>query len=317
MTGKAYIVGTCDTKEADLRYVKDLVVKARPGATAVLVDISTRPVDCAADVSAHDVAMHHPAGPSAVFVSDRAVAVRNMGEALRRFLSTRSDIDGIIGLGGSGGTSMIGPAMQALPIGIPKVLVSTLASGDVAAYVGPSVVNMFHSVTDIAGLNRVSAKVLANAAHALVGMMTWRPPYRASDKKAVGLSMFGVTTPCVLSLTEKLHKHWDCLVFHATGTGGRSMEKLIDQGDISAVLDMTTTEICDLIVGGVLSAGEERLDSIARTGVPYVGSCGALDMVNFWARETVPRRFEGRLFHVHNAQVTLMRTTADESAKVG
>ncbi|OUR77581.1 hypothetical protein A9Q83_10610 [Alphaproteobacteria bacterium 46_93_T64] len=314
---KAYVIGTCDTKEVDLIYVRDLIASANPELDTVLVDISTRPIECAADVKAIEVAMHHPDGPSSVFIDDRGLAVKEMGRALETFISTRSDVGGIIGLGGSGGTGMIAPAMQTLPIGIPKILVSTLASGDVSAYVGPCDINMFHSVTDVAGINRVSSKVLANAAHALAGMMRWKAPEMDMERDAVALTMFGVTTTCVLSLVEALEKEWDCLVFHATGTGGRSMEKLVAQGDVSAVIDITTTEICDLIIGGMLSAGEGRLDSIAQTGVPYVGSCGALDMANFWGRDTVPAHFKDRNFYIHNEQVTLMRSTADEAEKIG
>jgi len=314
---KAYVVGTCDTKEKDLLYVKKLIEKSNSDLEVILVDISTRPIDCEADVKAAEIAMHHPDGPSSVFIDDRGQAVKAMGQALTTYISMRDDVGGIIGLGGSGGTSMIAAAMQVLEIGIPKVLVSTLASSDVSAYVGPSDVNMFHSVTDVAGINRVSAKVLANAAHALSGMMTFDIPEIDMSREAVALTMFGVTTECVLSLVDRLEKDWDCLVFHATGTGGQSMEKLVAQGDITAVIDITTTEICDLIVGGMLSAGEGRLDSIAQTSVPYVGSCGALDMANFWARSTVPDHLEGRNFYIHNEQVTLMRSTAHEAEKIG
>jgi len=314
---KAYVVGTCDTKEKDLLYVKNLIAKSNSDLEVVLVDISTRPIDCAADVKAAEIAMHHPDGPSSVFIDDRGQAVKAMGQALTTYIAMRDDVGGIIGLGGSGGTSMIAAAMQVLQIGIPKVLVSTLASSDVSAYVGPSDVNMFHSVTDVAGINRVSAKVLANAAHALSGMMTFDIPEIDMSREAVALTMFGVTTECVLSLVDRLEKDWDCLVFHATGTGGQSMEKLVAQGDVTAVIDVTTTEICDLIVGGMLSAGESRLDSIAQTSVPYVGSCGALDMANFWARNTVPDHFDDRNFYIHNEQVTLMRSTAHEAEKIG
>ncbi|MCV6601013.1 MAG: Tm-1-like ATP-binding domain-containing protein, partial [Cohaesibacter sp.] len=177
--------------------------------------------------------------------------------------------------------------------------------------------NMFHPVTDISGLNRISRKVLGNAAHAMAGMMHWPIEANKDELPALALSMFGVTTPAVQAMTAHLEKDHDCLVFHATGSGGKSMEYLIQQGDISGILDITTTEIADLIVGGVLSAGTERLDSPARTNVPYLGSCGALDMVNFWAPDTVPAQFKDRLFYHHNAQVTLMRTTAQECDAIG
>jgi uncharacterized protein (UPF0261 family) len=231
----------------------------------------------------------------------------------------RRDLGGLISAGGSGGTALATAAMRRLPVGIPKVMVSTVASGDVKPYVGPSDICMMYSVTDIAGINRISEKVLANAAHALAGMIAYAPtvPSEASQRPAVGLTMFGLTTPCVQQVVAALEADWDCLVFHATGTGGQSMEKLVDSGLLAGVIDVTTTEIADEIAGGVLSAGPERLDAIARSGVPYVGSCGALDMVNFWAMATVPERYRSRKLHVHNPNVTLMRTTADEGARIG
>ena len=209
--------------------------------------------------------------------------------------------------------------MRRLAIGVPKLMVSSVASGDVRPYVGPSDLCMMYSVTDVAGINRISERVLANAAHALAGMIAYA---RAADapsdaKPAIGLTMFGVTTPCVQAVTRALEERYDCLVFHATGTGGQSMEKLVDSGLLAGVIDVTTTEIADEIVGGVLSAGPGRLDAIARARVPYVGSCGALDMVNFWAMDTVPAQFRGRNLYRHNANVTLMRTTPEECARIG
>lgn len=315
MSKKAYIVGTADTKGPELRYVRDLIKQT--GLETILVNVGTKGDDDQVDISSSDVASCHPDGPGAVFVNDRGEAVVQMSKALIAFALGQDDIGGIIGLGGSGGSGIIAPAMQALPIGIPKVLVSTLASGDVSAYVGASDVNMFHPVTDVSGLNRVSRKLLGNAAHALAGMMNNDVPMSQDDRPAIVLSMFGVTTPAVQSITSKLDKEFDCLVFHATGSGGKCMEQLIDQGDMAGIFDITTTEICDLLVGGVLSAGDGRLDSTARTKIPYVGSCGALDMVNFWSPDTVPSQFEDRLFYHHNAQVTLMRTSPDECAEIG
>ena len=209
--------------------------------------------------------------------------------------------------------------MRGLPIGLPKVMVSTVASGDVKPYVGPSDICMMYSVTDVAGINRISERVLANAAHALAGMIAYGRALagESSAKPAIGLTQFGVTTPCVQAVTKALEERYDCLVFHATGTGGQSMEKLVDSGLLTGVIDVTTTEIADEIVGGVLSAGPARLDSIIRTRLPYVGSCGALDMVNFWAMETVPAQFRERNLYRHNPNVTLMRTTAEECARIG
>lgn len=312
---KAYIIGTADTKGPELAFVRDLI--AATGLETVLVNVGTRGGEEVADVTAAEVAASHPRGPSAVFVNDRGEAVIAMSDALLRYIQDCDDIGGIIGLGGSGGSSLVAPAMQTLEIGVPKVLVSTLASGNVSAFVGASDVNVFHPVTDVQGLNRVSRQLLGNAAHALAGMMNNKVPISIDDRRALVFSMFGVTTPAVQNMVGSLENEFDCLVFHATGTGGRAMELLVDQGSISGVFDITTTEVCDMIVGGVLSAGEERFDSVARSKVPYVGSCGALDMVNFWGRSTVPEKFSERNLYVHNAQITLMRTTVEECQEIG
>src|SRR5437899_2457210 len=243
-----------------------------------------------------------------------------MAVAFEEFVTRRRDLGGLISAGGSGGTALATRAMRRLPIGVPKVMVSTVASGDVRPYVGPSDICMMYSVTDVSGINRISEKVLANAAHALAGMLAFsRPPSSAEGqgKPALGLTMFGLTTPCVQAVCKQLETDYDCLVFHATGTGGQTMEKLTDSGLLAGVLDITTTEVADEVVGGVLTAGPSRLDVFARAGIPYVGSCGALDMVNFWARSTVPAPFKDRTLHVHNPNVTLMRTTADEATRIG
>ncbi len=289
----AYVVGTFDTKGDELRYVADLIRDA--GHEVTTVDVGTS--DAAArraDVTAADVA-----GPDA-FTGDRGTSVAAMAQALERWLPGRTDLDGVIGLGGSGGTALITPALQRLPVGVPKIVVSTVASGDVAPYVGESDIALMYSVTDVAGLNRISRVVLANAAGALAGALS-RPPVETGDKPALGLTMFGVTTPCVTAVTEALHDEYDCLVFHATGTGGRAMEKLVDDGLVAAVCDVSTTEIADLVAGGVMAATEDRLGAVARRRVPWVGSVGALDMVNFGAPDTVPERYRDRLFYEHNA----------------
>jgi len=312
--GVAYVVGTFDTKGAELGYVADLIRAA--GVPVRTVDLSTLDQGGPADVAAREVAAAHPGGVDAVFTGDRGSAVTAMAAAFEKFLTSRDDVAGVLGLGGSGGTALISPALRALPVGVPKLMVSTVAGGDVSGYVGASDIAMLHSVTDVAGLNRISRQVLGNAAHALAGMLTHAVP-AAADRPAVALTMFGVTTPCVTAVAGQLADRYDPLVFHAVGTGGRAMEKLVDDGQISAVLDITTTEICDLIAGGVFSAGPERLDAIARTGVPYVGSCGALDMVNFGAPDTVPARYADRLFYQHNPQVTLMRTNPEECQRIG
>jgi len=224
---------------------------------------------------------------------------------------------GAASAGGSGGTALVTPAMQSLPVGLPKVMVSTVASGNVRQYVGPSDICMIYSVTDVAGINRISANVLSNAAHALAGMIGFRQEADHSRLPAIGLTMFGVTTPCVQAVTNALKMHYDCLVFHATGTGGQSMEKLVDSGMLEGVIDITTTEVADFLVGGVMSADEDRMGAIIRSQIPYVGSCGALDMVNFEALDTLPQKFKDRNLYQHNPQVTLMRTTAAENQAFG
>jgi uncharacterized protein (UPF0261 family) len=312
---RAYVIGTCDTKGPELAYLKGLLEAA--GVASVLVDVGTRSDGAAADVSPREVAACHPGGAAAVFSDDRGAAIAAMADALAAFLAGRDDVGGAIGAGGSGGTALISPALRALPVGVPKVLVSTVASGNVGPYVGPADICMMYSVTDVQGLNSISRRVLGNAAHALAGMMRHViPPSPEPDKPALGLTMFGVTTPCVQKVAGALEADYDCLVFHATGTGGQSMEKLVDSGLVAGVIDVTTTEVCDLLMGGVFSAGEDRLGAIIRTGVPYVGSCGALDMVNFGAMDSVPERYRGRNLYVHNPQVTLMRTTPEENVRM-
>jgi uncharacterized protein (UPF0261 family)/ABC-type branched-subunit amino acid transport system ATPase component len=312
----AYIAGTFDTKGRELFYIRDCLEKL--GLRTVTVDVSTSGKPSPAMVHPREVARHHPGGERAVFTGDRGSAVSQMAIAFAHFIDRRRDLGGLVSAGGSGGTALATTAMRRLPIGVPKIMVSTVASGDVKPYVGPSDICMMYSVTDVSGINRISERVLANAAHALAGMIahgrTERP---AETKPAIALTMFGVTTPCVQAITKALEERYDCLVFHATGTGGQSMEKLVDSGLLAGVVDITTTEIADEIVGGVLSAGPERLDAIIRARIPYIGSCGALDMVNFWATETVPAQFRARNLHRHNQNVTLMRTTAEECAKIG
>ncbi len=313
---KAYVAGTLDTKGPELRYVRDLIEAA--GVATVLVDVSTTGPGQHADVSAKEVAAFHPEGEAAVFTGDRGRSVAAMAEAFARFIVGRGDLGGLIGGGGSGNTSIVAAGMRALPIGLPKLLVSTLGSGDVRPYVGASDICMMNAVTDVQGINSISRVVLGNAAHAMAGMVKSVVPAPATaDKPAVALSMFGVTTPCVQAVAKALEENFDCLVFHATGTGGQSMEKLVDSGLVRAVIDVTTTEIADELVGGILSAGPGRLDAIIRTRTPWIGSVGALDMVNFGAQATVPEKFAHRLLYVHNPTVTLMRTTPEENARIG
>jgi uncharacterized protein (UPF0261 family) len=263
------------------------------------------------------VAAHHPDGAAAVFTGDRGSAVAAMAVAFTRFMLAQADVAGVIGLGGSGNTAMVTAAMRALPIGVPKLMVSTVASANVAPYVGPSDIAMMYSVTDIAGLNRISRVILANAARAIAGMARAAAPAAAADRPALGLTMFGVTTPCIAHVTQQLRATHDCLVFHATGTGGQSMEKLADSLLLAGLIDATTTEVADLLIGGVFPCTEDRFGAVARTQLPYVGACGALDMVNFGAMATVPAPFRTRRLYAHNPNVTLMRTTAEECARIG
>ena len=311
----AYVAGTFDTKARELFFLRQCLEKL--GLRVVTVDLSTSGKPSPASVHPREVARHHPDGETAVFSGDRGSAVTGMALAFENYVRTRRDLGGIISAGGSGGTSLATPGMRALPIGVPKVMVSTMASGDTRPYVGPSDICMMYSVTDVQGINRISEKVLANAAHALAGMVMHPPAESVITKPALGMTMFGVTTPCVQAVAKRLQDGFDCLVFHATGVGGQSMEKLVESELLAGVIDVSTTEVADEIAGGVLSAGPTRLDVFARHALPYVGSCGALDMVNFGAWETVPERYKSRKLYRHNPSVTLMRTTVDENRAIG
>ncbi|MBZ9677308.1 Tm-1-like ATP-binding domain-containing protein [Mesorhizobium sp. ES1-1] len=312
---RIYVVGTADTKGEELAFLADAI--AATGAAVSRVDVGTREAAVPVDITATKMAGYHPGGAGAVLGgNDRGAAVTAMGIAFARFVQSRDDIAAIIGIGGGGGTSIVTSGMRALPLGLPKIMVSTLASGDTAPYVDVSDIIMMPSVTDMAGLNRLSRVVLHNAAQAISGMAA-RPAPPPDGKRSIGLTMFGVTTPCVTAIVEELRSTYDCMVFHATGTGGRSMEKLADSGLLSGVIDITTTEVCDFLFGGVLPATEDRFGAIARTRLPYVGSVGALDMINFWAPSTIPAQYRDRLFYEHNPNVTLMRTTASECREIG
>ncbi|MGV3490385.1 MAG: Tm-1-like ATP-binding domain-containing protein [Devosia sp.] len=310
---RIYVVGTADTKGEELAFLAERIRAL--GGDPLVVDVGTRVPSIPPEVGAAEVAAF--GAPGLLDGTDRGVAVAGMAEAFAAFVITRDDIAGMVGIGGGGGTSIVTSGMRKLRIGLPKVMVSTLASGDVSPYVGISDIMMLPSITDMAGLNRISRVILSNAAQAIVGMSASDEPVVPATRRAVGLTMFGVTTPAVTQIVEHLAGQVEPLVFHATGTGGKTMEMLVDSGLITAVMDITTTEVADYLIGGVLPAGPERLDAIARTQVPYVGSLGACDMVNFWARSTVPERFAGRLFYQHNDNVTLMRTTPDECRAIG
>jgi uncharacterized protein (UPF0261 family) len=319
-----YLIGTLDTKGAEIAYVRDLLHEAgvRPSVVdagvldvpAFVADVPRERVFAAAGTSLEKVQQDADRG--------RAIEAAALGVARLVNLYAR-DMEGILALGGSAGTTIGTAAMRALPFGIPKLMVSTLASGQVRPYVGVRDVVMMNSVVDISGLNRISRTVLTNAANAMIGMV--KGPARrlertglAGGKPLITATMFGVTTPCVEACRKTMEQQgYEVLVFHATGTGGLTMESFIKDGLISGVLDLTTTELADELVGGVLSAGRERLTAAGLRGVPQVISVGALDMVNFGPPESVPEKFRGRRFYQHNPTVTLMRTTPEENDQLG
>jgi uncharacterized protein (UPF0261 family) len=315
------LVGTLDTKGVEYGFVRDilrardcqvLVVDAGTQAPAFAPDISSERVFAAAGTTLAAVRQANDRG--------RAVELAARGAAkLVQDLQREGKVDGILALGGSAGTTIGTAVMRALPFGIPKVMVSTLASGQVKHWVGVRDIFMLHSVVDISGLNRVSRQVLTNAAQALAGMVqATARPVSPQDKPLIAASMFGVTTPCVTACRQQLETAgYEVLVFHATGTGGLTMESFISDGLIQGVLDLTTTELADELVGGILSAGSDRLTAAGLHGVPQVISLGALDMVNFGPRSTVPEAFHGRRFYQHNPSVTLMRTTPEENDRLG
>lgn len=311
-----YVIATLDTKHDEASFLADAI--RAEGVPATLVDVGTlNPPGVEAAISRRAVAAFHPGGTGAVLgLKDRGAAVMAMSQALRAFLvdaQRAGSCSAVIGIGGTGGTSMIATAMRALPIGFPKLMVSTVASGDTSPYVGTSDITMMFSVVDVAGLNRVSRRVFRNAAGAIAGMARLKP-LAQEGKRAVGITMFGVTTPCVTAVRRVLEERgFDSLVFHATGVGGRAMEELAGSGLLDIVMDITTTEVADEVVGGVFPAGPARFEAILQKQLPYVMSLGALDMVNFGPVDTVPEKFRGRRLHVHNSAVTLMRTTPEEN----
>jgi len=316
-TGIVYVCGTLDTKGEEIRFMRDILKAA--GVRTQIVDLSTTGKPSGAEIAPNAVAAMHPRGSSAVFTGDRGTAVAGMTTAFEHWVKSRRDVAGVLAAGGSGGTALVAPGFRSLPVGVPKIIVSTVASGNTAQYVGSSDMLMMHSVADVQGINSITRVVLQNAAEAMAGMAKARngPEPESHDKPALGLTMFGVTTPCIQMISEQLEEYYDCLVFHATGTGGRSMEKLMSSGQLSATLDLTTTEVADYVAGGVFAADETRFDVFAESGKPYISACGALDMVNFNAPETVPERYADRLFYEHNPQITLMRTTVEECRLIG
>jgi uncharacterized protein (UPF0261 family) len=313
-------LGTFDTKGAEYAYLAERL--REQGIDVLLVDagvlgepslqphVTRAQVAQAAGTSVGDLAA----------AGDRGAAVEMMARGAATIvqrLHAEGRLDGLIGLGGTGGSSLISHAMQQLPVGVPKLLVSTVASGDTRPYVGAVDVTMMHSVVDVAGLNQISARIISNAAAAIAAMAKAEVP-TVERRPLIAASMFGVTTPCVTTAREWLEERgYEVLVFHQTGTGGQSMEELVKAGYVTGVLDVTTTELCDELVGGIFPAYPGRLETTGQAGVPQVVSLGALDMVNFGPTDTVPERFRARNLYVHNSSVTLMRTTPEECAELG
>jgi uncharacterized protein (UPF0261 family) len=316
------LLGTLDTKGAEYEFLRDRVREL--GCDVILVDAGVLSEHFPADVTADEVAAAAGESRAALAAArDRGPAVlamtRGATEVVKR-LYAEGRLDGILGVGGSGGSSIVSAAMQALPVGVPKILVSTMGSGDTRPYVGTTDIAMMYSVVDIAGINGLSEKILTNAAAGIAGMARASAAFvsNIAPKPLIGATMFGVTTPCVTTAREWLEAHgYEVLVFHATGAGGRSMEALMKAGFITGSLDITTTELVDELVGGVLSAGPDRLEMAGALGIPQVVSLGALDMCNFGPKDTVPDKFKDRNLYVHNATVTLMRTTEAECAELG
>lgn len=314
------VLGTFDTKGKELKFIKECIEEH--GLKTLCINTGVFEPVVEPDISSAEVAAAVGADINAIVEKrDRATATEVLAKGTEKLipqLYAEGKFDGIISIGGSGGTSLATPAMRQLPLGVPKVMVSTMASGDVSPYVGTSDIVMIPSVVDAEGLNDISKVIFSNAANAVVGMVQNRKEIESDGKPLLAATMFGVTTPCVKAAEDYLHEQgYDVLVFHATGTGGKCMEALIDQGFIKGVLDLTTTEWCDEVVGGVLNAGPDRLTAAGKNGIPQVVSVGALDMVNFGPMDTVPAQFKDRNLYKHNPTVTLMRTTADELKSIG
>jgi uncharacterized protein (UPF0261 family) len=314
------LLGTLDTKGKEYDYLRARL--REQGVDVLVVDAGVFEPLVEADICQDEVAAAAGEDLAALReAGDRGAAVDAMcrgAAAVVRRLHEEGRLDGILTVGGSGNSSIGAQAMRVLPVGVPKLIVSTLASGDTRPYVGATDVSMTYSVVDISGLNRISERILSNAAGAIAGMAKTAAPESAEGRPLIGATMFGVTTPSVTRARERLEElGYEVLVFHATGTGGQSMEALARGGFLAGVLDITTTELADELVGGVLSAGPDRLETAGELGLPQVVSLGALDMVNFGPRETVPPQFEGRNLYVHNPTVTLMRTTPEECAELG
>lgn len=321
MVGKVVLLGTLDTKGQEFKYIKDLIEST--GAMTLTVNVGVK----GTPYFPPDITNERVAAAGGVCLAeliakdDRGLAMDIMTKGAAKVMAElydRGEVAGIISLGGSAGTTIGTAAMRVLPVGVPKLMVSTMASGETRPYVGVKDVTMMYSVVDISGINSLSRRILANAAFAIAGMVQGEAPASAQDKPLIAATMFGVTTPCVTKAKEHMEASgFEVLVFHATGTGGQAMESLVEGGFLKGVLDITTTEWADELAGGVLSAGPQRLEAAGRRGIPQVVSVGALDMVNFGPPETVPPQYKDRLFYQHNPTVTLMRTTVEECRQLG
>ena len=315
------LIGTFDTKGEEFAFLRDRIESA--GLRTMMIDAGVLGSPLfPADVSQAEVAAAANEDLAALQKEKdrgRSVTVMALGATvIVTRLQAQGSIHGVAALGGSAGTTIATAAMRALPYGFPKLMVSTLAAGDTKPYVGTKDICMMPSVLDISGLNQVSRRILNNAAGAICGMVIAEPAHAVDDKPLIAATMFGVTTPCVTAARRVLEERgYEVLVFHATGTGGQAMEQLIEDGAMQAVLDLTTTELADELVGGVMSAGPFRLTTAGRKGIPHLVCPGAIDMVNFGPVETVPVQFRGRQLYVHNPTVTLMRTTPEECAEIG
>ena len=314
------IAGTFDSKGAEYAFVKKVIEDQGVDTLMIHTGVFDSTIPC--DVSNGEITAEVGVDiKDVVAKKDRAYGTEVLSKGMEKLLPklfSEGKFDGVLSFGGTGGTSIVTPGMRALPVGVPKIMVSTVASGDVSMYVGTSDIMMYPSIVDVSGLNSLSIKIFTNAANAICGMVKAKSVESAEKKPLIAATMFGVTTPCVDFARKYLESRgYEVLVFHATGTGGKTMENLVKSGFFAGVLDLTTTEWCDELVGGVLAAGPDRLDAAGSCGVPQIVSVGALDMVNFGPRDTVPKEFEGRNFYQHNPTVTLMRTTVDECRQLG
>jgi uncharacterized protein (UPF0261 family) len=322
MAKKVVVVGAFDTKAEEYKFIIDLIKEKGFQVITVNTGVMGSTDIFSVDIQADEVAK---AGGTHIEIlrkaNDRGHAIAVMSDGLKTIIENlykKEKFDGIIGMGGTAGTNVVTSGIQPLPYGVPKICVSTVASGDVSPYVGISDIIMIPSLVDISGLNPLSESVFTNAVGALVGMLEIKKSQQSKDKPTIAASMFGNTTPCIDACREALNqKGYEVLVFHSTGAGGKTMEKLIDQGLIQGALDITTTEWADTLCGGVFDAGSSRLDAPGQVGIPHLIAPGCIDMCNFGNPDTISSKYKARLFYKWNPQVTLMRTTAEENWKLG